>query len=339
MAAHGKSSGHDVPNPQPGPGATLHRYPVFAAFATLIVGVAAAIGLARLIHDQLQHAAEGRFEWRAAHTTADLRRELIACEEVLRGASGLIAAASPLPPDAWRQYVTSLSLDDKLSAVLALGYADAGTDGAARLAAVTAPSARPLAPLTLMYPSRPDAQPAGYDIGRDPSRRAALLRAADTGQAALNALAAPLNVRQAAARVRFELYLPVYRGTSVPATREGRRAAVVGFVVAQIDPGRLLGNLAVHERFIDLQVFAGVPGRLLYASHVVRDETASEPPLFRRTETLLFGSEPLTLVYTTDDRHLGAGDDLSSNTVLALGVLVSALLAAMVFLLVRARTS
>jgi CHASE1-domain containing sensor protein len=339
MAAHGKSSGHDVPNPQTGSGATLLRYPVCAAFATLIVALVAAIGLARLINDQLQHAAGGRFEWRAAHTTADLRRELIACEEVLRGASGLIAAASPLPPDAWRQYVTRLSLDDKLSTVLALGYADAGTDGAARLAADTARPARPLAPLTLMYPSRPDAPPADYDVGRDPLRRAALLRAADTGQAALNALAAPFSVRPEGARVRFELYLPVYRSTSVPATREGRRAAVAGFIVAQIDAGRLLANLAVHERFLDMQVFAGMQGRLLYASNAAGDETASDPPLFRRTETLRFGGEPLTLVYTTGDRYLGAGDDLSSNAVLALGVLVSVLLAAVVFLLVRARTS
>jgi CHASE1-domain containing sensor protein len=373
MTAYGKTSGHDVTNPPPARFAQLVRLPAYAAVATLVVALAAVIGTWRIVHDQLQRAALARFEWRAAQTTVDLRNKLGACEEILRGASGLIAvttaaadasvaqpAAAPLSassvvpvsPDAWRRYVSHLDLDEKQPAVRALGYASATSDGVARLAgdikSDSAPdtktaadgSAPPsaLVPVVLMYPQRSDAAPLAYDLGRDPSRRGALLRAADTGQPALIARPVAFDTRSDSNRPRFELYLPVYRSAKLPATKEARRADVAGFVVAHLDAEWLLGSLEVHERNIDMQVYSGSPASLLYATSDAVDN-APAPTLFSRTETLRFGGEPLTLIYMTDDRYLGFGDTVSTALVLALGVLASVFMAALVYLIARERPS
>ncbi|QCP49660.1 hypothetical protein FAZ95_11035 [Trinickia violacea] len=368
MTAYGKTSGHDVPNPPPARFATLVRLPAFAAVATFIVALAAVIGTWRIVHDQLQRAALARFEWRAAQTTVDLRNKLGACEEILRGASGLIAVtavtsatppvaaqlsaspAAPVSPDAWRRYVSHLDLDEKQPAVRALGYATATSDGVVRVAADiksdSAPeakaaadssvSASALVPVTLMYPQRSEAAPLAYDLGRDPSRRSALLRAADTGQPALIAHPVAFDTRTDSRRPRFELYLPVYRSASLSATKEARRADVAGFVVAHLDAEWLLGSLEVHERNIDLQVYSGAPANLLYATSDALDNAPAQT-LFSRTETLRFGGEPLTLIYTTDDRYLGFGDTVSTALVLVLGVLASVFMAALVYLIARER--
>lgn len=360
MTAYGKTSGHEVPNPPPARFATLARLPAFAAIATFVVAVAAVIGTWRIVHDQLQRAALARFEWRAAQTTVDLRNRLGVCEEILRGANGLIAvaavtsatqpAAAPVSPDAWRRYVSRLDLDEKQPAVRALGYATATSDGVVRIAGdiksdsspdakaatESAASAGALVPVTLMYPQRSEAAPLAYDLGRDPSRRGALLRAADTGQPALIARPVAFDTRTDSNRPRFELYLPVYRSARLPATKEARRADVAGFVVAHLDAQWLLGSLEVHERNIDMQVYSGAPASALYSTSDTVDNAPAQP-LFSRTETLRFGGEPLTLIYTTDDRYLGFGDTVSTTLVLALGVLASVFMAALVYLIARER--
>ncbi|TKC87260.1 hypothetical protein FAZ69_18170 [Trinickia terrae] len=361
MTVHGNTPGHDIPNPPPARFALLFRLPAFAACVTFVIALAAVLGTWRIVHEQLQHGALARFEWRAAQTTVDLRNKLGACEEILRGASGLIAVAQAMtpPPDAtgaplsretWRSYVAHLDLDAKQPAVRALGYATAQAASMVRVAseikadsmpdakAVTGGSApeSALAPVTLMYPPRSDAAPLAYDLGRDPSRRGALLRAADTGQPALIARPIAFDTRADANRARFELYLPVYRSASLPATKEARRADIAGFVVAHLDADWLLSSLEVHERNIDLQAYAGSPASLLFTTSDAADGTPAQV-LFNRTETLRFGGEPLTLIYTTGDRYLGAGDTLSTSVILALGVLASAFMAALVFLITRAR--
>lgn len=354
MNVYGKTSEPSPPELPPARFATSARLAAFLAGAIFIIVLVVVLGVWRTVDDQLQRAALSRFEWRAAQTTVDLRNRLGACEEILRGAGGLFdvaplvastpadSSAARVTADVWQRYVWSLELDQKQPAVRALGYAAAGADGVLRLAGdikadgtpddKSAKSAR--VPVTLMVPARPGTAPLAYDLGSDPSRRGALLRASDTGHPALVARPAPFDARTDPDRARFELYLPVYRTAQVPKTKEARRASVTGFVIAYVDAEWLLASLDVHDRNIDWQVYSGgSPANLLYASS---DEIGEpESPLFSRTETLRVGGEPLTLIYTMDDRNLGTGDALASATILILGVLVSALTAVLVFLLVR----
>jgi two-component system sensor histidine kinase UhpB len=287
--------------------ATMLRRPVLIAIVTFAVASAVAVGLWRHLHEQGMQIAQTRIDRRAMQITADLRRDLAATQNVLRGSSGLLAFSPSITPDEWRDYVTRLHLDDTLPAVRALGFAVANGTSAA---------------VSLMTPLPDDAPPPGYDLGGDPVRRASLERAADTGAIALQAI-------QRDQRTRFELYLPVYKNGAV-----ARRADVAGFVIGVLDADRLFDAVMTGEHHIDLQVFAGAPASPLYTSRTFSDHVPDNAPLFRKTDKLSLGSEQLTLVYSTTDQSLGANDDVAT-IVLLTGIASSLLMTGIAFLLVR----
>jgi len=327
---------------------TLIRQPAFAAAGTFVVILATALGTWWLVREQSLQTARSQFEQRTAHITSDLQQELATCEYVLRSASGVFVVSPTVTPEAWRQYVTRLDMDDTLSIVRALGYAELGPDATAPggAAIATGQQAQPFAPVTLMTPVRAGAPAAGYDLGRDPTRRAALLRALDTGELTLDARAAQASTMQQPAHPHFELYLPVYGGpsrgpspadstTPASATLDDAPTRVAGVLVAVVDPRRLFERGMAHQWGVDLQVFAGAPSTSLYTSEAASDAAFDSSPVVRRAETLRFGGEPLTLVYTTSERYLAAGNDYAAMTVLLAGLVSATLLAGVAWLLAR----
>lgn len=344
----------------------LIRLPAFAAACTFAVVLTTVLGTWWLVREQSLQTARGQFEQRAAHITNDLQEELATCEYVLRSASGLLAVSPTLTPEAWRQYVTRLDMDDTLSIVRALGYATLG-----RGAAAVSAEDRPFATVQLMTPARAEAPATGYDLGRDPTRRAALLRALDSGELTLDALAAPTNATPEPPHTHLELYLPVH-GHGAPGAAAEVRVPVAGsetaaasaasaaaagaaassattgaaadahpdfdgMLVAVVDPRRLFERGMSNQSGIDLQVLAGSPATTLYTS--TPGDTASDAaPLVRKTDTLRFGGEAPTLVYTTSERYLAAGNDYTAMTVLVAGLASAMLLAALAWLLARARS-
>jgi len=335
---------------------TLIRQPAFAAAGTFVVILATALGTWWLVREQSLQTARSQFEQRTAHITSDLQQELATCEYVLRSASGVFVVSPTVTPDAWLQYVTRLDMDDTLSIVRALGYAELGPGATAPggAAIATGQQAQPFAPVTLMTPVRAGAPAAGYDLGRDPTRRAALLRALDTGELTLDARAAQASTMQQPAHPHFELYLPVYGGpsdspsrspsggpspadstTPASATLDDAPTRVAGVLVAVVDPRRLFERGMAHQWGVDLQVFAGAPSTSLYTSEAASDAAFDSSPVVRRAETLRFGGEPLTLVYTTSERYLAAGNDYAAMTVLLAGLVSATLLAGVAWLLAR----
>jgi PAS domain S-box-containing protein len=308
----------------------------------LLIAMAVTIGASRLLHDRLIDTEQARFDLRARHVTADVRNVFADCEQVLRGASGLFAvapSAGAVTPDAWLRYVTQLDLAGMLPAVRELDYA-AGSgiaepvEGAPRTGEF-ASGTQPFAPITLAWPTRANTAQQARFVGDSANARAALLRTADTGQIAINiapSLQSPMSGDESA---HIELYLSVSSGGPALPAVPARRAPVVGFVVAVLDTGRLFGSIAVREPDISLGDVAGTPGTLLYASDQRTAKAADDAPIFRNAETLRFGGETVTLLYTTDDSSLAAIAHDSSNAVLITGTIASLLLATIAFLLMR----
>lgn len=110
-----------------------------------------------------------------------------------------------------------------------------------------------------------------------------------------------------------------------------------GVLVAVVDPRRLFERGMAHQPGIDLQVLAGSPATTLYSS-TLSETTNDAAPLVRRTDTLRFGGEALTLVYTASERYLAAGNDYAAMTVLIAGLASALLLAGLAWLLARARS-
>lgn len=317
--------------------------PLLAAVATAIVVLSAACVAALIVRDHLLDVAQSSFDARASHVTSDIRRELLLCSQVLRGASGLVAAQAlsagdgTPSPDAWDRYVSRLDLDEAPPCIRSLGYAQA----AAPVGASADTAAGPLARTVLMWPSHGDA--TDRELGVDDLARAALMRAANSGDTTIsvrtlpNASATESEPAENHARARVDLYLPVYRTAPPPALAPARRAALIGFVTARLDTEYLFANISAHEPRMELRVSAGRPPLSLYppgAPLAAKDERLQR---FHRTDTLRFGGEALSLVYATSDPTLAASAEFSGSAILSAGFAAALVAAAAVFVFMRNR--
>lgn len=283
------------------------RRAALVAVAVAALGIAASYGVARLVLQQERNAAQARFERRAAHVTATLRQELLTATTVLRGARGMLGENASPAAVGWTNYQAQLDLDRARSPIRSLGFVDAKT-------AIGA------------------AAPAGVD----PTTRTALLRAADSGLATLDAHTAPPDSTYApdSGTSALALYLPVYTANGALPAAERRRPNTAGFVVATLDPRRLVELSTANDRDIDLRMTAGEAGALVYTTE--RDyggAYVSHPPL-ALTDSLNFGGTRLTLAYTTENRWAAIRSNGVATTVFIAGAATSALLAVLAYLLV-----
>lgn len=349
MSAAGTSpSPATPPDERKGDNAPL-RVPLLAAIATAAVFFIAAVMSALVVHKHLLAVAQGSFDTRASHVTGDVRRELILCSQLLRGASGLVAAQSSSgdgrpSPDAWDRYISRLDLDDAPPCVRTLGYADASASALASMPHATNADATagPLARTVLMWPPRGDA-PDGGDLGVSDLTRAALMRAANSGEVAMSVRPLPRESASeteqggGSAHARVDLYLPVYRTVPPPALAPARRAALLGFVVARLDTEYLFASIAAHEPHFEIRVSAGQPPMSLYPPGAVLADKNDRPQQFHRTDTLRFGGQAISLNYATSDPTLAASADFSSSAILSAGLAAALIMGAAVFIFMRQR--
>lgn len=320
------------------------RASLLAAAGTAILVFLAAAVSATIVRDHLLDVAQANFEVRASHVTSDVRRELLLCSQVLRGAGGLVAAQAQSDgdgrpsPEAWDRYVSRLDLDDAPPCIRTLAYAQA----VAPAGADANSAAGPLARTVLTWPSRSDLAD-GADLGVSDITRAALMRAANRGDAAMSVRALP---REGAAaseavdnqgRARVDLYLPVYRTAPPPAEAPARRAALIGFVLARLDTEYMFASISAHEPRMELRVSAGEPPIPLYPPGAPVTRLDARVPRFHRTETLHFGGEALSLSYATSDSTVAASADFSSSAILSTGFAAGLIAAAAVFVFMRKR--
>jgi two-component system sensor histidine kinase UhpB len=344
----------------------LVRHPAFAGVLTFALVLVIVLGTWWHVEAQIRQAARNRFVLHTAQITSDLQHDFAACEDVLRGAGAFVATTPALTPDAWRQYVARLDLDDTLPYVRALGYAPLATAAVPAASATSAmPAASPSAPatpaasapagspasslasgpadagaapaaaVTLMTPHYDGAPPDGVDLAREPDRRAALQRVLASGKSALVAIAAPRGVGVVTLAPHLELYLPVYDGDG-SASAAGRR--VTGVLIAIIDARALFAHGLAHPWGIALQAFAGPAATPLYDSEPLGDLGADSASAIRHTASLRVAGLPLTLVYTADARYLAAGTDYTGPAVLLGGLLCTLVFAALAWLAARQRS-
>ncbi|MGN6232711.1 MAG: sensor histidine kinase [Trinickia sp.] len=347
MPAAGNSSPSIEPPAGNGKPRESLRAPVLAAVATAIIVFIAAAVSALVVRDHLLDVARANFDMRASHVDSDIRRELLLCTQLLRGASGFVVAQAQsagdgMPSaDAWDRYVSRLDLDDAPPCVRTLGYAAAKDAGAAADAGGTS-AAGPLARSVLMWPPRGETSDGG-DVGVNEATRAALMRAANSGQVAMTIRSLPresANESSAAEgplRARVDFYMPVYRTAPPPASVPARRAALLGFAFGRLDTEYLFASIAAHEPRMELRVSGGQPSVTLYPPGAAPAEQDLGPARFKRSDTLHFGGDTLSITYATSDPSLAASADFSSSAILSAGFAAALVAAAAVFMFVRKR--
>jgi PAS domain S-box-containing protein len=220
-----------------------------------------------VLETQGYERARIEFESEARQSATEMREEMLGFEEVLQAGAGLMAASDSVSREEWRRFVERLELPRAYPGIETINYAEhvsAGevaalnsrmqAAGNADFAIWPAGSRDDYVVNVLVEPFGGMNQRAlGFDIMTEPIRRAAMLRARDTGAVSLSGKVNLVRDRSVNLRPAFLMFVPVYRRDITPTSVEERRDALAGYVVAAFHLDDLVAAI-LDERTLPLGV-------------------------------------------------------------------------------------
>ena len=266
-------------------------------------------------------------------------------EAALWGGVGMFNASETVTRTEWRKYVESLHLEKYLPGLQGYGYSeivrpDDKDKHINRVRAEGFPKfdIRP-AGIREIYSSIIYLEPFadrnlrafGYDMLSEPTRRKAMERARDTGEAAVSGMVTLVQETESDVQRGFLMYLPVYRAGMPVSNLDERRSALQGFVYSPFRIKDLTrGILGKGDSEIDFRIYNGAakkPERVLYdsASDDVSYSDSGEN-LFTTSATLRIGGHPWTLEFRTRPGFISSGDRDQPMFIAIGGILIDILL-------------
>lgn len=225
--------------------------PWFALSAGLLLTAAVSV----LLWNRLHLETELRFEGEVEKVVSQLRRRMVAHEEILRGAAGLMRASEHVTRDEWMLYVRELDLDAHYPGILGIGLSlRIPPDGLA----AHQDEVRQERPDYAVHPDTPRAEyhairylepldernrrAIGYDMNTEPVRSAAMTRARDGAVAALSGRVTLVQEGKEGVQPGFLLYYPLYARGAPIATVDERRRALIGYAYSPYRAHDLFGS-------------------------------------------------------------------------------------------------
>lgn len=307
-----------------------------------------------------------RLEYQVAHqdATAMLDRTADALlgrleenERLLRGAAALMAADPGTTRAQWRGYVYTAQFDELPPGTLSIGFAKlivpaqvqalvdlVRADGLTEFE-IHPSGERPLyAPIVYVEPfAGRNARAVGYDMLSDPSRRAAMETARDTGHATLTRGLELVREVEAQTHQRGAvLYVPVFPSGMPAATRDERRVAVAGYVYATLRLGDLMRGVSSQASGeLVLTLYEGTSkaeGALLSGDGTDGERREDgRQPMLEAERQLQFAGATWTLHAATRPAFEATHRDHAGARVLLLGGLATVLMAWLAGRLARQR--
>ena len=250
-------------------GAVPRPAPWVAALAVAVLGLAAAFGAAVWTQAWNARVASARFEIAATRVTHLVEARMALYEYGLRGARGVVVVARPsgLTRQDFRRYARTRDIDREFPGARGFGFIrrvpeaeEAAFAEAARRDDAPDFRIRQLRPqggerwvIQYVEPYERNREAVGLDVASEAHRRAAALRAMETGVASLTA---PITLAQATGLGQrgFLLYLPVLEPGAPADTPEERRAATVGWTYAPLIIDEVLVGLDLDAEEIEIAI-------------------------------------------------------------------------------------
>lgn len=292
------------------------------------------------------------FDHRAHELMASLDQRMAAHIQVLQGVQGLFASSVDVDRREFAAYVSMQKIEESFPGVQGIGYMKLvrRAELAAHVAAVRRDglpnySVRPegdrpeYSPVVYLEPPVGNNQKVfGFDALSEPSRRACVERARDSGLPALSEKITLIQEAGRKAQSGFLLVLPVYRNGALSATLDQRREAIAGYVYAPVRTGDMMAGLG-GERFADLAVQV-YDGDIVNEANRMQDGRDGLPMLAQglRTERSIgIAGHRWTVVISALPVFESRAKTEKPRTLAVAGVLTSALAAVLTWLLAHGR--
>jgi len=301
--------------------------------------------------------AQARFDFRVKTIETGIYERLQAYEFLLRGRSGLFATSDEVTREDWRTYVTKLQINQYYPGIQGVGFSKQilPSEKAAHLRQIRGEGFP-------QYTIKPDGERPeytsiiflepfdwrnqrafGYDMFSEPTRKEAMIRARDTGIAALSGKVTLVQETVKDIQAGFLIYLAVYRKGEPQETPEQRRKALMGYVYSPFRMNDFMkGILVEKDGYVRLQIFDG--NKPLKESLLYRSDTAEEPQNypegrhFATNQSVLEYAGHRWLLSFVSSKYFE--EDIATgftNFTLLLGITISLLLFGMVLSLTKSR--
>ena len=303
-------------------------------------------------HTQERHLKDN-FEFGLRQAVTRIEQRMTSYEQTLRGVRGLFDASDDVSRRDFAAYVDAQLAGADFAGLRMIAYApllradqvaakvDALRAGGLPDFAIRPPGTRErVAPLVYSAPETANGQAAlGYDPLAEPARRAAMLRAGDSGGAAITRLTRLFGTAAQEPASGFLMFMPLYEKGQILDTTEARRTHLVGWVFAAFRVGDLMSSLyGEGTPGLDVRIYDGVdvgPETLMYPDDGAA--VAATPARFDAQEFIGFAGHTWTVaVRSTPEFERRYRNDAAPIIAIA-GTGLSLLLALLTWQLVTAR--
>lgn len=232
--------------------------PVVPPAVVLLLSVLLTGAIWWAVRVQAAYLANVRFTAVASDVVSAIDKRMRDYEQVLRSGVAYMAAEDNRVSRAeWRTFVAGLRVEENYPGIQGIGVSLRVTptsveafEAAMRDLGAEGFAVTPAGPRdevhSIIYLEPMDARnqrAVGYDMFSEPTRRAAMARARDTGWPALTGKVTLVQEITEDVQGGTLLYLPVYRPGADPQTVDDRRAALVGFVYSPFRMGDLMHGI------------------------------------------------------------------------------------------------
>ncbi len=238
-------------------------------------------------------------------------------KRILRAGVGLFDASANVSRGDFRKFVTKLNIRENYPGLLGYGYAkvirpeellthvkNVKAEGFSRYQIKPKGIRNPYTSIIYLEPfDWRNRRAFGYDMFSEPTRRAAMEQARDSGEPSMTKAVTLVQETGQDVQKGFLIYLPVYKAGGTPTTKMERRDLIEGFVYSPFRMNDFMGGIlgAAHANS-GLKIFdhpSKSSDRLLYTNHLgVGADTSEKSASHVQTRHLRFGDTTWSLEIT-----------------------------------------
>lgn len=291
-----------------------------AAWIVLLLSLLVTVIAWYLAASYSEQRARDRFNFHVEDAQFAIQQRMLAYEQILRGGVALFQSSENVNREVWRRYVDELNLEENYPGIQGMGYAkwirpqelnaviqQVRAEGFPDFTVHPEGEREEYTAILYLEPFTPRNQRAfGFDMFSEPTRRAAMARARDTGETAVSGKV--LLVQETGRDIQngFLMYLPLY--ASVVSNVEARRAQLLGFVYSPFRMRDFMqGVLGRGSPAIEFTIYDGeqtTEDSQLYRSdaegNVRTSAMAISPPRFTKHTVFEMGGHTWTILYRSN---------------------------------------
>lgn len=308
----------------------------FAAWVILFISITLTITAYFVSKYYAKERAWDQFYFRSLEIEQAVRDRLYIYEEMLWSGVGFIYASDQIDRKNFAQFVKTLDINKRWPGIQGFGYSVPvlpeekeahinGVRGEGFADFKIYPEGKRDLYSSIIYLEPFDwrnQRAFGYDMWSNPTRREAMKRARDNGEAATSGIITLVQETDKNIQPGFLMYLPVYKTKYIPETLAERRNQFQGWIYAPFRAEDLMnGILRNHRPDLEFEIFDGEKmsaETLLYDSNkFFHLNDAAHDPVFERTMKVKLQGRYWTIYFHTNTNFY---NDINDNQPLFIAI-------------------